>query len=171
MSSKYLARGSFLEVLGPGPTRKRNNGNVRSTLLVRCACGVEKIIIADTLSSIKSCGCKWMELHKLPENQAAVNHYFASYLDGARKRRLSFQLTHEDFLNLVTSNCYYCGAEPEQNIPAAKRYNGTRLVNGIDRVDNTKGYIKENCVSCCRKCNSKKGACTLDIAKKMLEFK
>lgn len=27
------------------------------------------------------------------------------------------------------------------------------MVNGIDRVDNTKGYSVENCVAACRRCN------------------
>jgi hypothetical protein len=28
--------------------------------------------------------------------------------------------------------------------------------NGIDRVDNDKGYISDNCVPCCWKCNNMK---------------
>jgi hypothetical protein len=33
--------------------------------------------------------------------------------------------------------CYYCG----------------ELSKGIDRLDSTKGYEVENCVSCCEQCN------------------
>lgn len=29
--------------------------------------------------------------------------------------------------------------------------------NGIDRLDNTKGYTPENSVACCKHCNSLKG--------------
>lgn len=39
------------------------------------------------------------------------------------------------------------------------RYNKTNspiLVNGIDRIDSSKGYNKENCVPCCFLCNKMK---------------
>ena len=34
--------------------------------------------------------------------------------------------------------------------------------NGVDRVDNSLGYIKENCVACCKICNNAKS--TLSIS-------
>jgi hypothetical protein len=40
--------------------------------------------------------------------------------------------------------CYYCKSQKENE------------VNGIDRVDNSKGYTKDNCVSCCQFCNRMK---------------
>jgi hypothetical protein len=33
---------------------------------------------------------------------------------------------------------------------------GDLAYNGIDRVDNKKGYTEENCVSCCGLCNRMK---------------
>ena len=42
---------------------------------------------------------------------------------------------------LLDKECYYC------------HYYKKEEVNGIDRVDNTKGYTKENSVSCCEMCN------------------
>jgi len=33
-------------------------------------------------------------------------------------------------------------------------------VDGVDRVDNTKGYTKENCVPCCKICNRLKSDLT-----------
>lgn len=38
-------------------------------------------------------------------------------------------------------NCEYCG---------------TKEKLGVDRIDNTKGYIKGNCVTCCKWCNMMK---------------
>jgi hypothetical protein len=35
----------------------------------------------------------------------------------------------------------------------SKELVGEWVYNGIDRVDNNKQYIKENLVSCCKKCN------------------
>lgn len=42
--------------------------------------------------------------------------------------------------HLISSPCYYCGQILEN-------------FNGIDRVDSSKEYTKDNCVSCCKYCN------------------
>lgn len=47
------------------------------------------------------------------------------------------------------------GKHPEQQ--TVKRcVNGINKSNGIDRVDNEIGYIYENCVCCCKVCNTMK---------------
>ena len=51
-------------------------------------------------------------------------------------------ITEEEFKTLSEQECYYCGKEGP---------------NGIDRVDNTRGYKKDNCVPCCKHCNYVKG--------------
>jgi hypothetical protein len=61
------------------------------------------------------------------------------------KKRL-FTLTQEDFEKLVIQPCYYCGF-----------YSMHRFV-GIDRIDNNKGYILENCIPACKMCNLIKNA-------------
>lgn len=43
--------------------------------------------------------------------------------------------------NMMKSNCYYCN------------FISLITLNGIDRMDNSKCYIIENCVSCCKNCN------------------
>ena len=48
-----------------------------------------------------------------------------------------------DFDNLSKNDCFYCGKPGP---------------NGIDRVDNNKGYELSNCVPCCKHCNYVKGA-------------
>ena len=53
-------------------------------------------------------------------------------------------LTKEDFLELIQKCCFYC------------TYLNEEEVNGIDRIDNAKGYSKENCVSACKVCNRMK---------------
>lgn len=64
-----------------------------------------------------------------------------SYKDGAKKRNLPFTLTDIECLKLFSKKCYYCGfINQEHGI-------------GIDRANNTKGYIKSNCVPCCTLCN------------------
>jgi len=49
---------------------------------------------------------------------------------------------------LVQQECEYCGKEA---IPAERSW------NGIDRIDNEKGYVYGNCAPCCWGCNKAKG--------------
>jgi hypothetical protein len=67
-----------------------------------------------------------------------------SYVEGAKKRNLDFLLTAKEFEELIKKPCFYCG----QINPSG--------FNGVDRVENSKGYVIENVVSCCTKCNRMK---------------
>ncbi len=70
---------------------------------------------------------------------------------------IEFDLTQEEFAELVFKNCHYCGATPNTIVRT-----GYLLRNGIDRVDSDKGYIKGNCVTCCGKCNKLKNILSID---------
>jgi len=70
-----------------------------------------------------------------------------TYRHGATRRNLVFNLTITEFAGIISQPCYYCG-ELQENF------------NGIDRLNNDKGYILNNCVPCCRMCNSMKHATT-----------
>lgn len=69
----------------------------------------------------------------------------------AEKRKKDWHLTHEQAFKLITSSCLYCGYTP--------KWPTSRV--GIDRVDNSIGYIEGNCVPCCFTCNSAKGTLSL----------
>lgn len=73
----------------------------------------------------------------------------------ARKRQIPWDLENIEAYNLIISKCHYCGLDPKW--PIAR--------SGIDRVDNFKGYTKENVVACCYTCNTAKGI------KTQVEFK
>lgn len=63
----------------------------------------------------------------------------------ARKEGLVLNLTFEEFLFIRSHPCHYCkGILPEAG-------------SGVDRQDNRLGYVHENCVPCCTRCNTKKG--------------
>jgi hypothetical protein len=68
------------------------------------------------------------------------------------QRGKSWELTHKQAFELITATCTYCGYTPE--------WPKNRI--GIDRVDNNKGYVPENCVPCCFDCNSAKKEKTLE---------
>lgn len=62
----------------------------------------------------------------------------------AKYSGLDWDLSLEDYSNLRNNTCYYCG----NKLPETSR--------GLDRLDNSKGYIKGNVVPCCYGCNNLK---------------
>lgn len=139
-----------------------------STWKCLCSCGTEKVVASDLLSSGKSlsCGCYQREQtslrqknkparNKLPSGQANFNGVFSRYKYQAKQRNLDWLLTEEQFKILTSDNCYLCGTPPKNKTHTAgkKVQNGYYIYNGIDRVDNKKGYFLENCKPCCSDCN------------------
>lgn len=68
-----------------------------------------------------------------------------NYKERAEKKSLEFELTKEEFDTLKDNACAYCS-----------RANTATHKNGIDRMDNSKGYTMDNCVTCCGQCNQMK---------------
>lgn len=138
----------------------------------RCKCGeVIKVENSNLISGhVKSCGCfqreKLKELHKtLIKDDIAFKYVLREYVSGAKDRGIEFNLTENEFRELTQKNCYYCGIEPQQ----IKNKNGSHIFkiskyiyNGVDRVDNSRGYVINNCVSCCKNCNIAKGTRTVE---------
>ena len=131
--------------------------------LCKCSCGNEKTICgANLIQGTKSCGCFAKELislrgkqKHLPQGEASFNAIFYYYKRNAAIRNYAFALKKEEFKEFVTGKCHYCGAS-ESNLKKTREATGNFAYNGIDRVDNTKGYNKDNCVSCCKICNRMK---------------
>jgi hypothetical protein len=84
---------------------------------------------------------------------------YLAYERQARERGLPFALTQEQFVSITQLSCAYCGASPAN----VTRHGGKEFrYNGIDRVDNTKGYVEGNVAPCCGACNLMKGSRTRD---------
>jgi hypothetical protein len=120
--------------------------------MVKCKCDCGTINIVKAYSLIKqtrpivSCGCippQWRE--SLDPWKAEYNRYKIQCAD---KRKLSWEISQSDFEDLVKSPCIYCGTEK-----SVKLRSGNKMRNGIDRIDNTIGYLKSNCAPCCSMCN------------------
>jgi hypothetical protein len=126
-----------------------------------CDCGTEKVVKAQSLinGDSKSCGCfnkdSLRQRIQLPDGHAALNAFFNQYQNNARNKGRSFDLSKDEFKKLVNSDCAYCGSKPSLFYKKTGA-NGPALVNGIDRVDNTKGYTVENSIPCCHSCNMMK---------------
>lgn len=79
----------------------------------------------------------------------------------SKNRKLDCTLNFDDFLQLTkTKNCHYCNNLVEWT-PFGKSWirggNNKTTSTNIDRMDNTKGYIQNNCCVCCDFCNKLKG--------------
>ena len=79
----------------------------------------------------------------------------------ARVRALSFELSLDEWLGIVTAPCVFCGAEPAQR-HFRRQYGRVRqrdyasapfYYNTIDRIDVSQGYHALNCQSACLLCN------------------
>lgn len=71
---------------------------------------------------------------------------YNEYIRNARYKNIPFDLNITSFHNIAGERCYYCW-----------RSDSDDHENGIDRIDNNKGYIISNCVACCSECNYMKG--------------
>lgn len=90
---------------------------------------------------------KWRDNN--PENMLKMRknfrYIFNQYKTAAKKRKLDFELTLNQFTKMIQSKCFYCDRAPPENSR-----------NGIDRYNNSLDYSLQNCVSACKMCNSSK---------------
>ena len=124
----------------------------------KCECGNESFVTSTDLiiGHTKSCGKCQDEIDLAP-----FKCVYASYIRGAKRRGLSFNLTLEQFVEITSQDCHYCGDKPNQKY-TKKGMRGVAIYNGIDRVDNTIGYEIDNVVTCCGYCNFSKGKKTVE---------
>lgn len=67
---------------------------------------------------------------------------YNSLKTSARDRNLELNIKETDFVALIEKPCHYCGASL-----------GGFTGSGLDRLDNSKGYVYGNVVPCCKYCN------------------
>lgn len=150
-------------------TKKSKNG-YRTMAVCKCSvCGAITEIRADRLLDTskytpQSCSNCVKDLYRQTTKERYYKLYGCSgeeyeikrydseriqkFKTGAETRNLDFQLSNEEAKILLHESCYYCGK------PHA---------DGIDRIDSNKGYIKENCVPCCRICNIMKNKFSTEV--------
>lgn len=156
---------------------KSANPNIHTAMwFCRCECGAQKIIRGSHLRSgaklsgadlrsngqirCRACAGKRIS-QKLRRPDASLKQIFGHYKRAAKNRKFSFALTFEDCRKLFSQPCYYCGTSP---CCKTKRFHdsATFAYNGLDRVDNARGYEKDNVVSCCKVCNMAKRALSVN---------
>jgi len=149
-----------------------------SRFFLRCRCGkcgceftARKDHVLRKKQPILSCGCNQHPVtgrrayNAKPDGLAAAKNVFNSYKNKCSKKKIIFDVTLDEFVEITSRNCHYCGSLPEQEYSGIfksglragqKKVNGTYKYNGIDRIDPKLGYIVGNMRSCCRYCNSAK---------------
>jgi hypothetical protein len=136
--------------------------------LCQCACGKEIVrpLYLLRIGNTRSCGCLHDEVRRskkgakfpqfsLGHGIAARNTVISYYKNRAKNGGRTWNLTTEQAEAIFRADCHYCGKEPSHQM-RAKKMNGGYVYNGIDRIDNSKGYEPGNVVPCCRRCNMAK---------------
>ena len=143
-------------VLKSLPRRADSKGIMCSFYWCKCDCGKESEVRGSNLLSGNSQACMWCRSRRgLKRGEAAYNLLLGTYKKNAKLAHRAFKLSSKLFRILTKANCYYCGIAPQQ-VSKAKSTNGDYVYNGIDRIDSSKGYTKDNCVTCCKWCNTMK---------------
>ena len=81
-----------------------------------------------------------------------LNNVLHNYKKDAIRRDIEFHLTKDEFMEIIKQKCLYCDGMSQE-----------KQFNGIDRVDSTGHYTKDNCVSCCSLCNYLKHTMSVDV--------
>lgn len=103
----------------------------------------------------RSCHCKkttmWKSENVGPQYEyrkmyaRRLNSRFLACKKSARLRGIEFDLNFSEYKELVDGECFYCDGK----IDTIKNRSG----HGLDRADNKFGYLYDNLVPCCSKCN------------------
>lgn len=112
-----------------------------------------------------TCGCLQEEVRKRPRarivdhRNTAIVTLMSGYRHQATKRGYCWELTREQFETITSQSCHYCGVIPLQSQAYRSRdveVLDAYIYNGIDRQDNSQGYVSTNVVPCCGVCNRTK---------------
>jgi hypothetical protein len=123
----------------------------------KCECGNFCLAKASCLRGGKrvSCGCK----RKKKPGIGSFNAMYRVRVHAAKLRKIEWNLTKPEVMEISIKPCEYCGKEPS-NISNGSA-NGEFIYSGIDRIDPYKGYIIGNVVPCCSICNYAKRRMTI----------
>lgn len=156
---------------------------ITSRNMWECICICGKVVYRQGSALLKyknpNCGCKKGSYALLPNQLAHKRAVITDYKRHAVERGYQFELTDEEAIKIMLTNCYYCDSPPSNKKiikPSRKLRNKyscnitTFYYNGIDRVNNNLGYTITNCVSCCHFCNWSKREHSLEDWKKWLKL-
>lgn len=121
-----------------------------------CRCGETTVVSFWDLKAGKTLSCGGHPRYKDRSLPAFNTLYRHTYRGRALQKGLAFKLTEAEFRILTQRDCFYCGAKPRSKMVMSGKHQSEYMYNGIDRVDNSIGYIIGNVVPCCFDCNHAK---------------
>lgn len=89
--------------------------------------------------------------------ESVRNKVIWQYKANAKMRGVPYSLSLDEVVALFASDCFYCGRPPSTTVTRLNHW-GEFTYNGIDRIDNNRGYEPGNVLPCCMECNFKRGA-------------
>jgi len=102
---------------------------------------------------------------KQKQNRENKHSSFLNYRNKAKKFNRTFEIPENIFNLLLETKCFYCGIEPGYK----NQNNKDNYFSSIDRVNNNIGYIINNVVPSCHKCNMIKKDYDYNIFIKQME--
>ena len=75
----------------------------------------------------------------------------------ARKAGIAFTLEWETFEEKMLDNCSYCGVEVRWSQQKRREDFDQNLSGTFEKLDTTIGYVHENVITACHKCNLQRG--------------
>jgi hypothetical protein len=126
-----------------------------------CDCGNKSIVYGQDLREGKTRSCRCLSLGRGYSDKlmSSKNILFSSYKNHAKNRAIPMLLSFEEFISIIKQDCHYCGQKPDQYVRSMaikRKFLQGFPYNGIDRLDNTKGYQLNNVAPCCKRCNISK---------------
>jgi len=136
-------------------------GSPKCEYVCKCECGKTCSKRRTYLESFHTpcCGCESKKIwRKNKAKDAVFNRVLERYKSGAVQRDISWNLPKDLFVKMIQMPCFYCGVKASMcGDRVRKSYDSSEFrFNGVDRVDNSQPYTKENVVTCCKTCNMAK---------------
>jgi hypothetical protein len=141
-------------------SRRTTGKTARTIWEVKCDCGKIFSVMGCNLHSghTRSCGCTGKSV--IDEGAIRFTQRCSVYRSGAKKRGLSWNLTNDQALQIMTLPCFFCGSSPSISTSLGPTKELV-FTHGIDRLENNEGYELGNCVPCCFQCNRTKSDMSL----------
>lgn len=111
---------------------KKRKSNLRSEGSCK-SCGSQESI--QWLKNRTECNKCYQQKNKQRKFSVGKSH--------AKAKGLEFSIDKELYFNTISKGCFYCG----------EILNNRGTGYSLDRIDNTKGYSKDNILPCCGECN------------------
>ena len=148
-------------ILAQYPSKRTAAGRLYTQWKCLCDCGKEFVTTTKQIQKgvRKSCGCKSISNYykKVHGEECLSRVKYNHYRGGAKERNIKWDLDESEFFRLIKQDCFYCGTPPCLLI---KKHGYSLFLNGVDRIDSSRGYASNNVVPCCHICNRAKGTLT-----------